>query len=322
MKNVIKYTTLLLVFVPFMLQAQLMFNASVSRSQVYSGDTLVYTLKLNIPANLESDKVTILTSPEWAKPFEIINQKFDTTAIEKENGFDILRTYTATLLGFDTSSTFIPALAIANNGDTLFADSLEILLRPMPIDTAQGIADIAPPSDVNYGVLDWLRDNWHWPVGITVVALIIGLILWQISKKTKLTKEVEIVEEVAPKLPAHEIALQALQKLKEDKVYAQTDLKNFYSKVSEIYRAYLEDRYRFSALEYSTTEILSELNLLLDSTELKDDAKRILNLSDLIKYAKGLSSENEAIRSIELTKNFILKTKAENSTEQGENEKV
>jgi len=322
MKNVIKYSTLLLAFLPFVLQAQLIQNATVSRTQIFSGDTLVYTLKLSIPSSLESDKVAILNTAEWAKPFEIISEKLDTTAIEKENGFDILRTYTATLLGFDTTTTFIPPLGILNNSDTLFADSIAIQLRPMAIDTAQGIADITPPTEVSYGVLDWLKDHWEWPVGITLIAILAAFILWRISKQAKRTVEKEVIMVETPKLPAHIIALNALHKLKDEKVYAQTDLKNFYSQVSEIYRTYLEDRYRFSALEYSTTEILSELNLLIDDTVLKDDAKRILNLSDLIKYAKGLSSENEAIRSIDLTENFINKTKAITSTEQGENEKV
>ena len=320
MRKFLTYIFLFASLTPLLAQSQVIQKAEVSRRQIYTGDSLTFTLKVNIPASVQSDKVTILNSENWAAPFMVAAESMDTTTIERSSGFDILRTYKATLIGFDTVTTSIPALAIFTGEDTLFTEPIEIDLKPIPIDTAQGIADIVPPADVNYGLLDWLKDYWQWPVGITLLAVLIGLALYFISKRTKLTTETQPEAKPVIIIPAHVKAIEALEKLKADKSYNQGDIKVFYSAVSEIFRRYLEERYRFQALEFSTSEIVKELQLVLNKQVLIEDTKRILNLSDMVKYAKGLSTENEAVRSIDLTINFIQETKAELTTDKEENE--
>lgn len=99
----------------------------------------------------------------------------------------------------------------------------------------------------------------NWPALITAVVLggglVGGLMAWGIMRLLARRRRVEIPW-VDPR-PAHEIALAALDALQSEQLPAQGKMKEFYFRLSEIVRAYLEKRYGFGALEMTSDEIRS-----------------------------------------------------------------
>jgi len=123
----------------------------------------------------------------------------------------------------------------------------------------------------------YLERNWIW-----FVSLVVGVLLGSVLKKIFKSK---------PKaLPPVKVALQALNALKNselsDSVFAEA--------VSELIRIYLENQYSLPALERTTPEFLA---LAADSEalgeELKDGLKKILEFSDMAKFAKYAFNKNE-----------------------------
>lgn len=124
------------------------------------------------------------------------------------------------------------------------------------------------------------------------LALIGGLIYWWYTKYYKNREERTIV--VAPDVyvPSHQIALKKLSDLKGKKLWQQGDIKTYQSELTYIIREYLEGRYDISALESTTDEIVKNLSAELSSEDDVISLKRILQVADLVKFAKAQPDEN------------------------------
>ena len=114
--------------------------------------------------------------------------------------------------------------------------------------------------------------------------------------------------------PAHVIALRELEKLRDEKLWQSGDVKKYYTRLTEVLRQYLENRYRVYSLELTTRETLDALV----KTGFKKDGsynqlKNVLTSADLVKFAKYSPepSENETV--FQESWNFVLATKAESS---------
>src|SRR5258707_12752244 len=91
--------------------------------------------------------------------------------------------------------------------------------------------------------------------------LIIGIALWMWKRR----KPTAVTETVVP-LSAFEIALAALQRLRQDSPTVEV----FYTRLSDIVRQYIEDRFGLHAPERTTEEFLAEASLPPDNMTLLD----------------------------------------------------
>ena len=96
--------------------------------------------------------------------------------------------------------------------------------------------------------------------------------------------------------PAHVIAFRQLKALKEDKLSEKGEIKGYYTRLTEIVRIYLENRFSIYSMELTTVETLAELR----KTGFKEDEsyrklRTVLTGADLVKFAKynPEQSENE-----------------------------
>ncbi|MGA1824057.1 MAG: hypothetical protein ACMUIP_05270 [bacterium] len=87
--------------------------------------------------------------------------------------------------------------------------------------------------------------------------------------------------------PAHEIALEALENLGATNLLDEGNLRVFYFKLSEIFRQYLEARYRYPAAEKTTEELTPFLEKLSVGREFKDKTRSLMQRADMAKFAKS-----------------------------------
>jgi len=162
-----------------------------------------------------------------------------------------------------------------------------------PASVASDIRDIKPPVDIPNG-WGWLG----WTLG-TLVVLTLLLAAWRhfLKRRTRVS--------IPPPIPAH---IRAKQKLAAAlALIAQP--KPFVIAVSDVARAYLEERFQFHAPERTTEEFLRELGGTdLLSAEQKESLGHFLASCDLVKFAQYEPGENElrglhgsAVRLIEET---------------------
>jgi hypothetical protein len=90
----------------------------------------------------------------------------------------------------------------------------------------------------------------------------------------------------------------------------QEELKNYYTKLTEALRKYIEERYGFSAMEMTSSEIIEQLMKSADSKSL-DELRHVFQTADLVKFAKYSTLINENDANLVTAIEFINETKRE-----------
>jgi hypothetical protein len=84
-----------------------------------------------------------------------------------------------------------------------------------------------------------------------------------------------------------------MRALEDQRLWQQGDHKAYHSKLTDILRGYIEERYQVPALESTTDELIKELRVSSLPTEQRDRLENMLRLADLVKFAKTLPSPQE-----------------------------
>ncbi len=140
--------------------------------------------------------------------------------------------------------------------------------------------------------------------GISLMALV-GYYFYK--SKNKKQQLVPVMVEI--KIPCHEKALTALRLLDQKQLWQQGLIKEYQSGLTEIVREYLKERYNFNAMEMTTDEIISELNKTGFDNRYNHDLTNILQIADLVKFAKAEPEENIHSSFMSKAVDFIENTK-------------
>jgi hypothetical protein len=294
-------------------------TSSFDSTRIFIGDQIKFTVTVDQPSNLR------LSLPVFkdtlCKNIEIISGP-RTDSISSQSGrVKVIQKYLIT--SFDSGRyQVLPVFAETKNEDGLkrfYSDysSLEVLrVKIAPADTTAKIFDIIKPykAPITIGeVLPWL-----------LIAAITGILIWTAVRfLRKLKKSKTGIEPFVPTDPAHVIAFRELEILKNEELWQKGEIKKYYTKLTEILRQYLENRFRVYSLELTTAETL---NALVKTGFKKDgsynDLKTVLAGADLVKFAKynPVASENEL--HFQNSWNFVLATKENEIVEGSVEEKA
>ncbi|XLS29040.1 hypothetical protein ACJD0Z_17805 [Flavobacteriaceae bacterium M23B6Z8] len=263
--------------------------------------------QLNYQIDVEVDTTDLVVFPE-AKLFgalEVI-ESYDADTIPGLQKHRIIKKYGLTQ--FDSGTYTIPRLAVLINDKSYLTDSLTVRINDIAVDTTkQKMYDIKPIVEVKKSYSDW----WKYLLVVLGILLLAGALLyWFVFRKKPLTEE----EKVAM-LPPFDRAMIELKKLEESKYLIQSEYKQYYSELTDIVRAYLEEDVHISALESTTDELITKLELLKDSGNLKIDNetivqfRRILQTADLVKFARSKPEMRTADADRKAIEEIVIKTK-------------
>jgi hypothetical protein len=158
-----------------------------------------------------------------------------------------------------------------------------------PADSTDQIFDIKLP----YGAPITFREILPYLLAGTALLILAYFLIYSLRRKKR---DEPIIRKIRPSEPAHIIALRDLDKLKSEKIWQQDKIKLYYTRLTEILRVYIENRYGILAMEQTSNETLqSLLESGFNDNNLFEKLKEILLLADLAKFAKAkpLASENE-----------------------------
>jgi hypothetical protein len=196
------------------------------------------------------------------------------------------------------------------HSDYSFLEVLRVKIAPQ--DTSAQIFDIIKPykAPVTIGeILPWVL------LAVVLAALAWGVVI--LFRKFKRSKKEP--EEIINPDPAHIIAFRELEKLKSEQLWHKGEVKLYYSRLTEIMRQYLENRYKVFSLEMTTSETLEEL---LKTGFKKDESysrlKSVLNGADLVKFAKYKPEPSENERNFNETWQFVDDTRTKDVVVQGD----
>jgi hypothetical protein len=161
------------------------------------------------------------------------------------------------------------------------------------------IRDVKPP--LNLPDLWWLL--WLLLVLIAVAAGIYFLLRYKKPHQ-------EPVKPQAPELPAWEKAYQQLEALRRENLLDKGLFKEFFTRVADIARHYMEDRFNIHAPHMTTEEFLYYLGITGHLNESQKTAlKDFLDSCDMVKFAKYAPTINEALKNFDLAKRLVDDTR-------------
>lgn len=142
-------------------------------------------------------------------------------------------------------------------------------------------------------------------------ALLLAYVFYRLGKKKlKHPEETEETLKQEIKLP-HESALEKLELLKSEELWQKGRVKEYQSTLTDIIREYLEGRFDIRALEMTTDEISRSLKNTNFDINQESKLKEILQMADLIKFAKAKPDESIHEQYFNTAVDFVLDTKEE-----------
>jgi len=277
--------------------------AGVDTNTVRIGEQLTLKLQVTVPANYT------VRFPELADSldsFEIISKSEIDTVSNKDNSFTYRQQLQLT--NFDSGFYVIQPLPFffkdqkSSAFDSALTEALLVTVNTIPVDTTLAIKDIKTPVDVPLTFLEILPY-----LLVLLAAILIGYFIYRFVKSRK--KVVQIIAPKIPTVPPHEIAMKALAELAEEKLWQQGFFKQYHTRVSDILRTYIEQRFSIRAMEETTDEILTQFRGALIIDDAKEKLAYVLRLADMVKFAKALPIGSENENSFSYAKDFILLTK-------------
>jgi hypothetical protein len=281
-------------------------TAAFDSSRIYIGDQTNFTVTIDKPISY------ILSVPFFKdslqKNIEILKGPSIDTSFLKDGRLRIRQKYLVT--SFDSGYYQIPPVYAEMRGENgmkrFYSDysQLKVMrVKITPPDTTLKIFDIVKPykAPLTVGeVLPWV-----------MLFLIISGATWylvRVIKKIRKSKTGDVVE--LPKDPAHVIAFRQLEQLKEEKLWQKGNIKGYYTRLTEIVRFYLENRYRVYSMELTTIETLAELKKTgFSEDESYRKLRTVLTGADLVKFAKFNPEPSENDLQFNFAWEFVDSTK-------------
>ena len=286
MKGTTKCSLLLiLVLMSGIIKAQTV-STTTDKKNILIGEQFQYKVEALFPENRYS--IHWLEVPDSFSHFEVIGRGKPDTAL---NNGTISWSQVITLTSFDSGNNVIPSFNInfipITNDTTLNVqtDTIPILVSFSPLDSTKTFHDIKTILDVKEPF-----PLWKWIAAVFLILLIV-LIILLIRYFKKRNKD----EVFSSSLTPFDEAMKSLQKLKEENLLKKNEVKQFHTKLSDIFRRYISRKTHTNLLNRTSAEIL----LLLQESNLnKESVSRVagaLRMSDAVKFAKYYPplSENE-----------------------------
>ena len=282
-------------------QAQTDYDVSIAvdTTKMRIGEKIEYLLQVKA----DSSALVTFSDPPFFAPFEVLEESAIDT-LRAESHYLFTKKYA--LIQFDSGAYWLPPQKVMINGFTKVSDSLLIQVATVPVDTLkQNLFDIKPIVEVekNY---DAITRNIVY--GFLIVLLLIGLIYAFFFARKKR-------EERKKKRPPFERAIEELKALESVSPAEQQEFKDYYSRLTDVVRRYLEEEVKISALESTTDELMLKLEALKQSGTLELERETIKNLksvlqtADLVKFARSLPAFGTTNKDRGLVEEVVIETK-------------
>jgi len=278
--------------------------STLDSNAIMIGDQVKYEIGITVPSDMMVSWplfVDTITSN-----IEIISSgNLDTTYSDA----DISISQQFIITSFDSGYFEIPPTNFKfkhvddSNYYVTFTGMLFLQVYVPEVDTAQAFKPLVGPMEEPYT----LKELLPWILGGLAAIILIVLIIYYIVKRKK--RQPIFKRKPKPVLPAHVVAISKLEELRLAKVWQAGHLKKYYSELTDIIREYLVNRYNFDAPEMTSYEIISKLHEFEINAEAMNKMEGILNLSDMVKFAKAVPTALENDLGLSHSTDFVNETK-------------
>ncbi|WP_301925950.1 DUF4381 family protein [Ferruginibacter sp.] len=278
--------------------AQPVVRTTIDKSEILIGEQF----KLKVQANFSGDDYFIkwIALPDSMQHFELVEKsKIDSVFTnQKLSGL----TQTFTLTSFDSGKWTFPSYNINFNPAkddttiTMFTDSLPVTVAFSVADTTSALKDIKAIKEVEV-----FNPLWYWVAGGALIILLLALIYWWYRTKKKSKTPVQSVSKLSP----FEEAMQEIDKLKNFDLSEPKDIKQYHTKLIEIYRQYLSRKENTDYSNKTTGDMLIAIKSNYAATDILDKSAAALRFSNAVKFAKYVPLPSDSENNQRLIKDTI-----------------
>ena len=251
------------------------------------GEQFVYAITVDDVENV------ILPKLENLNGLEVVDT-LKTDTVQKR----LIQKYIMT--GFDSGAFYIPQQQVFIKNQAFLTDSLLVNVATVPVDTTKVKPYAIKGIKSEPYQFDDFKTLIYWIVAI--VLLIAALLYFFVFRKKKEEVETEPVILLSP----IEEAMQGLEVLDKKLLWQNNKIKEHYSELTDVIRNYIEREVKVPMMESTSNEMIETLSDLQKSNAIVTDAdtidqlNKLLQQSDLVKFAKSkpLSYEIEGDRKV------------------------
>jgi hypothetical protein len=276
-------------------------TAKPEKPQILIGDQIHFTVSVTVP---KTAKVRLSVARDTLTDKVIILKVPVRDSVLLANGNKTI-TDDYLITSFDSGNYVIPpfqgeiteAGLIRNCFSNISALSVT---RPTlaPADTTDVIYDVIGPREAPVTfreILPWI-----------IIVIVMSLIVWLLARFLPRNPLRKLIKKEKPAEPAHLVAYRELELLRKDELWQKGEVKEYYSRLSDILRRYIDGRFAIQSPELTTDETVRKLQR---SGFIKNDVlsivKLILSDSDMVKFAKFLPEEETNRSSLENATRFV-----------------
>jgi hypothetical protein len=282
-------------------------NARPEKPQILIGDQIHFSVSATVPGDT---RVRFSVSRDTLADKVIVLGKPTRDSVVLANGNKTV-TDNYLITCYDSGNYVIkPFVAEVSKGGMTkqYISNVSALSVAVPVraasDTSKDIYDIVGPKNAPVTfreVLPWI-----------IITLVIALIVWLLARFLPRTPLGRFVKKEKPAEPAHKIAYRELDKLRQEELWQKGEIKEYYSRLSDILRRYIDGRFGIQSPELTTDETVRKLQRSgLVKNDILSIVKVILSDSDMVKFAKYVpgeeinkSSMDDATRFVDLTRPY------------------
>ena len=286
--------------------AQVSVEATIDSIQIFVGQQEHVTLPATAKENAKVE------FPQF-KPMEYITpgvEVLDRQELEQQpqdNGF-VSRSMVYTMTSFDDTLYYIPPMTVKIDGKPYKSKSLALKVLTIEVDTLHA-EQFFGPKDVQDNPFQW--SDWELPFWLSVLMLVLLAVAYYFYLRLRDNKPIISHIRIVKRLLPHQKAMKEIEQIKADKMVSSENSKEYYTKLTDTLRKYIEERYGFNAMEMTSSEIIEKLMASQDQKAL-DELRQLFTTADLVKFAKYSTLINENDANLVNAIDFINQTKLEN----------
>lgn len=283
-------------------------SASIKPDSIGIGDRFV------IEINVDKDLTQVIDFPKFETEkigtnLELVSESQVDTVSRSGRRVVLNKKYVMTI--FDEGKYSLGKLGVLyldkNVIDTLYtSDSLHLLVTTFEIDTlTQKIYDIKQPMRTPIKFEEYSGYLW---LGFLLAQLIAALVY--IAVKTAQKRKNKLPVPKVKSEPPHVAAIRELEILHSQKLWQNNRQKLYYTRLTDIIREYIENRYGINAMEMTSDEINQALAGILSDSRSALQLRRLLTTADYVKFAKYIPGTEDNEMSYSDAYYFVEETKS------------
>ena len=287
------------------IKAQTRVESEISSMEMLVGEQVALTVTVHAP-----DTSLVVFPNHLLLPNDIeVLQAIQEPKVAESNGMAVHRCHYILTCFRDTLYP-LPPVQVTVGGREMSTRQLALKVLTVDVDTTN-YEKYYGPHDVQSLPMSWSQDDWSLAFWLSAAMIFLLLVVLYLFVRLKSNKPIVSRIRIIKRLLPHQKAMKAIEMIKADRMSTAEDSKEYYTRLTDTLRQYINERYGFNATEMTSSEIIERLTKTDDPKSL-EELRQLFETADLVKFAKYSTMMNENDANLVSAVDFINQTKLEN----------